>query len=1376
MHLLEKEPDNRYQTADGLIHDLELVRDGVPLVRVGERDVPLRLTDPSHLVGRDREISALTAAFEGVRAGGCRGVVVSGESGVGKTALLEELRPIATAGHAWFTSGRFDRFRRDQEHDGVGQAFRGLGRLLLAEPEAELAEIRRRLCQALGPNAGLAAAVLPEFASLLQVRPDPGDPLTAQIRAHRTAIELIRAVASRRRPVVFVVDDIQWAGATPLGALELLLSGEEDIEGLLVVTAYRESDVREGHPLAPIVARWRSQPGGPEHLRIRNLDRRDLATMVGEMLHIPHQPATDFADSIFGLTDGNPYETVELLNGLRREGVLRPTASGWSWDPATLEHRLGRELVAELLEARIGGLPAATRQVTEVMACLGGEVQLPTLEVATGLSMSEVQQHLAPALNDGLLVMVSGLQAVRFHHDRLREIVLSDIPDRRARDLRLRMARRLAVRPELAAAAADQYLNVVDDLHDPQERRRAAALLRQAAGQTRWIGESQAAETFLAAAARLTDDPATLIELHTARHSTLFRLGRLAEADEVYETIVPLTSGAYDHVDATRVQISSLTNRNRPEDAIALGLSLLDKLGWAVPQPDQVEYVIESELDWCTRWINETSEATDLSRPSIDDPDLLRAGALISQMMPACFFRDQVTMAWLSLSAARAWADKGPTKTLVGAIGHLPWVLIARRQDFRSSYRLMRRLLAVGDRRGFEPDTSQARFLFALGLCHWFDPVEEEASHGQRAREGLVRGGDLQDACYTFTPALYEIDRASTVDAYATEVDAAIDFARRTGNQHAAGVFQPYRWLVAALRGEPTVDGKTMVDQLAEEPVAAASAHLARALAAAMLDDPQSLDEHSMATMVLRPVIEATYAIWQAHLLRAIALADRARSTRESANDLSEFDEILDWITRRAADMPTNFRHVMYFVQAERARVWGDFRTAIHCFDSALRAAGHRPWHRAYIAERLAKFLLANGLDHIGWTVLVEAREAYRVWGARAKVHQLDRAYPSLELPTEPSGRRATRRASITAGAIDMLAILDAARALSSETSIRALRAKVVEVLSAMTSSTGVNLFVHDGDEGQWHAVIEDEGGRAPLDHQHEAPRSLLRYVERTREPLIVGDATRDDRFDQDPYFRDLDACSVLAVPVLSRGTLRAILLLENRLMSDAFPVERLEVAMLIAGQLAVSLDNALVYASLEDKVAERTQQLAMANERLAQLSVTDPLTGLANRRRLEESLEAEWKRARRSHTPLSLAMVDIDHFKLYNDQHGHREGDRCLQRVAGQLGRNVRDTDVVARYGGEEFAVVMPHTDSASAREVAERIRLAIRDLAEPLTADQVVTASVGVATLHVLERRGTDQVAERRSTDELVERADTALYKAKRAGRNRVRSTDID
>jgi hypothetical protein len=262
MHLLEKEPDNRYQTADGLIYDLERLSDVLArptaAFGVGERDFPMRLLPPSRLAGRDDEVAALEAAFAGALAGECRGVLVAGAPGVGKTALIDQLRPVVAAGDGWFVAGKFDAYRRDLEFDAGFQALRALGRLLLAEPEDELAQLRGRVAAAVGPGAGLLAAVLPGFAALLGVPPEAGDPLTAQTRLQRAAAAAVGAVASPKRSVVLFLDDLQWAGGAPLGFVDLVLS-EERVEGLLLVGAYRDGDVDAAHPLGAPLARWRNQ-------------------------------------------------------------------------------------------------------------------------------------------------------------------------------------------------------------------------------------------------------------------------------------------------------------------------------------------------------------------------------------------------------------------------------------------------------------------------------------------------------------------------------------------------------------------------------------------------------------------------------------------------------------------------------------------------------------------------------------------------------------------------------------------------------------------------------------------------------------------------------------------------------------------------------------------------------------------------------------------------------------------------------------------------------------------------------------------------------------------------------------------------------------
>jgi hypothetical protein len=255
MHLLEKEPAHRYQSAEGLVHDLERLaaRPVDEPLRVGERDAPLRLRPPSRLVGRATEVAALEAAFHAGRSGACRGVLIGGAAGVGKTALADALRPVVAGADGWFVSGKFDQVRRDLEFDGVNQALRALGRLLLAEPEARLSDVRRRILTAVGANAPLLTATVPEFATLLDVPPGAGDPLTAQARSQQITQRVLRAAASPERPLVVFVDDLQWAPRGSLGAVDLVLT-EDGAAGLLLVAAHREDELDEA-----ALSRWHGQ-------------------------------------------------------------------------------------------------------------------------------------------------------------------------------------------------------------------------------------------------------------------------------------------------------------------------------------------------------------------------------------------------------------------------------------------------------------------------------------------------------------------------------------------------------------------------------------------------------------------------------------------------------------------------------------------------------------------------------------------------------------------------------------------------------------------------------------------------------------------------------------------------------------------------------------------------------------------------------------------------------------------------------------------------------------------------------------------------------------------------------------------------------------
>jgi hypothetical protein len=661
------------------------------------------------------------------------------------------------------------------------------------------------------------------------------------------------------------------------------------------------------------------------------------------------------------------------------------------------------------------------------MACLGGRAELSLLQAAAGEPAGVVDQALAPTLDEGLLVAESGAHpAVRFRHDRIREAILGGLEPPRRRALQLAMARRLAAVPELFAAAAEQYLPVAGAVADAAERRQVVGLLRRAAGQAALIGDYAQVNALLTAALPVVDpgDAATLAEVHTGRHAALYCLGRLEEADEEYRAIEEVST-ALDRADATAVQVSSLTAQAHFLEAIGLALDSLRELGITVPAEDRLPAELGRQFERLYRWLDHTEAGDDLTRPDITDPTLLAASRLINALQPPIFIvGDHATHAWLSLEALRIWIEHGPGRTLVGPASTAAFAAVALRGDYAAGYRAVRRIVALSEPRDYEPGASQARFIFSV-LCCWFEPAEKGVREGQRAREGLIAGGDLTyagHACESI--AAHLTDCAPSLDVYLAEVEAGLAFVRRTGNEGGSQVLDSYRWLPGVLRGEsPATAGEAAsTDRYAGNPKALAHAHITHAIAAAIFGDQASLVRHTASAMPLLPVVLGSNLSAVTRLLRALALAGQARAADgdERGVLLAELEEVTRWLAERAADAPGNFVHLLRLLEAERAWIAEDFRAAALAFDAARREAARRqrPWHRALITEHAARFYLAHGLEQAGHDLLAQARQEYLAWGATAKVRQLDWAYPVRRPPSDAT--------AVSAGTVDLLGVAGA--------------------------------------------------------------------------------------------------------------------------------------------------------------------------------------------------------------------------------------------------------------------------------------------------------------------------------------------------------------
>jgi predicted ATPase/signal transduction histidine kinase len=1233
LRLLEKEPERRYQGGEGLAHDLQQLQQALargedaPMV-LGENDFPMQLSAPARLVGRHVEIGSLQHALDEAIGGRGRVVFLSGPPGVGKTSLINELRPMVTQRRGWFVAGKFDQYSRDAPGAPV-QAFRALGRLLLAEPESELADQRERLLRKLGTHAGLMCS-MPEFALLLGPQPEVphAEPAQAEGRLLATALEVLRVVVSPERPVVMVLDDLQWAGSLSVRFIQAVADAP-GLAGLLLVCSFRDTEVDAAHPLATLLSASNERSEGGRRLVLANLPTEGVAEMLREMMRLPLPKAAVLAAALAEHTGGNPYDTVELLNALRRDGTLARGAGGWNWDAGALRRHVGPKGVLDVLAARVERLPGRCRPLLQALACLGGQVPARLLCAATASTADALEDELAAALDAGLVVIERGdAIAFRLRHDRVQQAIYGSMAPAIRTGMHLALARCLAASGEFGAVAAQQYLPAVDDIDDPDECRRVARLMQQLAVRVRQAADFAAVQRLLSAAlkllARVEDPTPQDMELRARSeigcHVALCSLGRFEEADGLYRVIEERGAPVEDWVDAACAQVDSLQNRSRPGEAVALGLGLLARLGLDVPD-DFGSAELERRLRRMGEWTQGVRLGQD-ARAHAGDRRSTAAARLISRVGYPAYYSNLKVMGWLMLEAQALWIALGPSQALVHALSQIGGVVVSMNQDYRAAYESSRHVLGVAESRGWEVETFEARFLCATHAAHWVDPLEHAVRQVHLARAGSLHNGDVQTRCFTYrTSAAMMLDCTPTLHEWGEEIESGLKLALRTQNQYVAAALAIERQVLASLRGESAdqanipAEALAAIERQASVPMIGLILDVSRALVAAVFGDAPALARHAAKTMPYASNI-SIYLSTRARLLQALALAQRARAAEREDRDglLVELESACRWLAARAVDAPANFLHLSNWIDAERAWTLGDFRGAAGAFDAAVCQAESltRPWHHALIAERAGLFHLEQGMSQSGRQFIRRARDLYASWGAAAKVARMEQAHHFLRGdPPAPPG------ASVDS--IDALAILRASQALSSETSLARLKARISEVMGALAGATSVQFALWDDERKDW-TVSDEQGAESTRMTAQEAggrgllPLSALRYAERTREPLVIGDAASDDRFACDPYLAAMGHGSLLLVPILNQGSLRAVLLLENRLGRGAFTAGRLDAVSLIAGQLAVSLENALLYDRLEQRVREQTRELVAAARRtgMAQIA-TNVLHNVGN-------------------------------------------------------------------------------------------------------------------------------------------------------------------
>ncbi|WP_437539210.1 ATP-binding sensor histidine kinase [Sorangium sp. So ce726] len=1222
LKLLAKMPEDRYQSARGLKHDLERclsqLRDTgkIEPFPLAERDVSGRFQIPRKLYGREGEVAALLCAFERVVGTGTPELVlIFGYSGIGKSSLVHELyRPIVRE-RAFFLSGKFDQYKRDIPYSTLVQAFRELVLEILVESEDRIAACRQRLLGALGSNGQLIVDVIPQIELILGRQPPVPElpPIEAQNRFRVVFRHFIGVFARKEHPLALFVDDLQWADLASLGLLRELMTHPET-RHLLVIGAYRDNEVTPSHPLMLAIEQVRKEGALVSNIVLGALSREHLAALVSGALHCSREAAAPLSDLVHEKTGGNPFFAIQFLAALHEKRLIAfdERAEAFRWDVAKIREKGFTDNVVDLMVGKLARLPPSTQRALQQLACLGNSAEVALLAMVQGGSEEEMHADLRDAAHEGLVFRLDG--AYKFLHDRVQEAAYSLIPEDERAAAHLEIGRLLAKRtaPEEIEEKIFEIVNQLDRgaalIRTREERERAAELNLIAGKRAKGSTAYTSALKYLAAGAAFLEleedswerryDLAFALAFHRA--GCEYVTGELGAAEERFSELARRASSFADIAAVTCARVELYTMLDRCELAVEICLDFLRRAGiaWA-PHPTDEEVRQEYERMWQTLGSRPIEGLVDL--PPMTDPD---CRALIDVLMsgePPASLTDENLFCLMVGRIANFCLKHGNSD---GACMAYTWVGMAHSAyfgDHRSGFRFGMLGLDLAAKRGPVRFKARVDLIFWYVINPWIRHMRTCAEPLRRAFDAAQEAGDLAFASYILNGllSLMLIGGAPLGEAN-REAESSLAFARRAKFGLIVDLIVAQLLVIRALRGstpalaaedDPLDEGRFERRHEGDRGLSVATCWywIGKLEARLFAGDHASAIDAAERAKALLWTSRSYLVVAEYHFYGALARAGRhdAAPADERPPLLVALAAHRDQLEVWASNCPENFGARAALVGAEIARIGGEWDKAAQLYEQAIRSARESGFvHIEALAYEVAsRSYRTRGFDLIADTYLREARACYARWGADGKVRQIDQQNPRLwdRRPLAPSASFAAR-----SDELDLLSVIKASQTVSSEIVLHQLLRTLLTVVLEQGGAQRACLFLCQGERltrltMEAEATLEGKGAAtillAPsLDDSswQRVPGSLVQYVQRTKERVILHDAAADaGKFSGDDYFIRYRCRSVLCVPILRQAGVAGLLYLENNLLAGAFTSDRLTALSLLASQAAISLENA---------------------------------------------------------------------------------------------------------------------------------------------------------------------------------------------------------
>jgi predicted ATPase/GAF domain-containing protein len=1303
MTLLAKTPEERYQSDAGLRADLvECLRqwkekggiDSFPLRRF---DKVTEIRRPQRLYGRERDLGVLVEAFERTRVRGPEFVLVSGYSGIGKSALVNEMHKFTAGEGGYFVSGKFDLISQEMPLAPVVQAFRDLILQILTESAESVAQWNLDLLRALGGNGRLITDLIPELELIIGPQPElPAlSPSQAKNRFEITLQNFLDVFADAEHPLVIFLDDLQWIDPASVNLMKLLLV-DAYTEHMLIIGAYRENEVGPGHPLALMLDDLCNKSFRVTDIHLRPLDLPTVRRLVADTLTSDDDTVADLAASIHEKTQGNPFFVYQFMVTLKEEDLLRfdAVAGDWQWDVERIRTANVTDNVVDLMVGKLRRLAPVTRQTLSLAACIGHSFDLRTLSIIGEKAVTETAAALWEAMREGYVIpldadyrLLEGLTTTleipknfniryRFLHDRILNTAYMLIEKERKRRLHLSVGRLLRRRAGAGLRDEDllevvRHLNLgAEGIDDPAERLDLARLNlragRRARAATAW---SSASDYFRAGLGLLheTDwesDYDLSFALHVDGAECAYLAGDDERANALFSTVIPRAKTDLERASICRMRVYILYWSTQYAESIKVGGDGITLLGYPW-NPDDLTSpeVFMAELGQIHTNLAGRRVEDLIREPEISDPKIRAILDILDAMGQCAYQLGQNQFGVVVLKTVNMALKHGNTDALAFSYGALGLILGAVLGRIEQGLPFAMLALDIDKKFPNPMHTPRTNIVVGTSCAYLVGTMRDVERHCNIARDTGLAAGDLGMAavgCFLSTAARIEL--GDQLDDVIEGADKHLVIVRRGREQQWIAAMIIVRQVVLNLLGRTHSRSTLSDDGFNEEEYVGALAEPLNGIAMFMYwtlkcqlhylygEYPEAVAAADKADQRMmfgggNPLSK----ILPFYLCISIVSAPPAQAPEEAARRAELLSKYRAQLDALAAGSRAGFSYMKVLLDAEAARIDGNLEQALRLYEQAI-ALSHEhkvPHIEALASELCAKLFIRVGTLKAAGTYLKDAYRAYMHWGAKAKAEAIATEYayllPHLEREKSRGKTTTTSQSDVTntSSAIlsrttlgslrDAALVLRAAQAIAGEIDLP----KVVERLAALVlenagAQRGALILSRDGALsltalfGDSSSAVEEGHGR-PITDADNIPQSVILYVARTQDSVVLDNTGAVTRFSDDPYISSGAPKSILCLPLLHQTRLSGILYLENRAMAGVFNAARVELLALLSSQAAIAIENARLISNvraansevkranerLEVEVAHRTEELGRANKDL-----------LAANERLERELE----------------------------------------------------------------------------------------------------------------------------------------------------------